>query len=238
MMKLSIIIPAYNEEATIHLILDKVKNVKLINEIEKEIIIVNDCSIDNTEKVILKYIENNAHLSIVYVKQDTNRGKGAALHAGIKKATGEFLVIQDADLEYDPQEFNDLLKPVVEGFADVVYGSRFSGSKPHRILFFWHTIGNKFLTTLSNMFTNLNLTDMETCYKLFDTKIIQSIVLKEKRFGFEPEVTAKIARISNIRIYEVGISYYGRTYDEGKKIGWKDGVHALYCIAKYGLLKR
>ena len=235
--KLSIIIPAYNEGPTIHFILDKVKSVKLINNIQKEVIIVNDCSTDNTEGVILKYIENS-DLNIQYFKHDYNQGKGAALHTGISKASGEFLIIQDADLEYDPEEYNDLLKPVIQGHADVVYGSRFMGNNPHRILFFWHTIGNKFLTFLSNLFTNLNLTDMETCYKLFNTKIIQSINLDEKRFGFEPEVTAKISRVPNIRIYEVGISYYGRTFEEGKKIGWKDGFRALYCILKYNVFKK
>ena len=233
--KLSIIIPAYNEADTIHLILDKVKKVNLINNINKEIIIVNDCSTDETEKSIQNYIANNSGIDIQYFKHEINKGKGAALHTGISKATGEFLIIQDADLEYDPEEYNDLLKPILNGFADVVYGSRFIGGKPHRILFFWHTIGNKVLTTLSNMFTNLNLTDMETCYKLFNTKMIQSISLREKRFGFEPEVTAKISRLKNIRIYEIGISYYGRTYAEGKKISWKDGFRAIYCIMKYGL---
>ena len=233
--KLSIIIPAFNEGRTIHLILDKIKEVSLINGITKEIIIVNDFSTDNTEEAIESYIASNSSLNIQYFKHEYNKGKGAALHTRIKNATGEYLIIQDADLEYDPQEYNDLLKPVVNGFADVVYGSRFVGSNPHRILFFWHTIGNKFLTTLSNMFTNLNLTDMETCYKLFHTKTIQSIHLKEERFGFEPEVTAKIARITDIRIYEVGISYYGRTYKEGKKIGWKDGFRAIYCILKFNI---
>ncbi len=236
--KLSIIIPAYNEGRTIHLILDKVKAVSLINNIKKEVIIINDCSSDETESAIENYIATNPSLNIQYFKHEINMGKGAALHTGISKATGEYLIIQDADLEYDPQEFNDLLKPVVNGFADVVYGSRFMGGNPHRILFYWHTIGNKFLTALSNMLTNLNLTDMETCYKLFNTKLIQSLHLKEKRFGFEPEVTAKTARIKGIRIYEVGISYYGRTYEEGKKIGWKDGFRALYSIIKYGLLKK
>jgi glycosyltransferase involved in cell wall biosynthesis len=237
MKKLSIIIPAYNEGATIHLILDKLKKVELINNIEKEVIIINDASKDNTEDSVNLYINNNKDLNFQYFKHEVNKGKGAALHTGISKATGEYLIIQDADLEYDPQEYNDLLKPVVSGFADVVYGSRFMGGNPHRILFFWHTIGNKFLTMLSNMFTNLNLTDMETCYKLFRTDIIQGIKLNENRFGFEPEVTAKISRIKKIRIYEVGISYYGRTYEEGKKIGWKDGFRAIYCILKYGFLK-
>ena len=225
--------PAFNEEPTIHLILDRVHAVQLTNNVEKEIIIVNDYSTDNTKGAIERYMNENPQVPITYYEHEKNMGKGAALHTGIAKATGEYLVIQDADLEYDPEEYNDLLKPVLNGFADVVYGSRFQGSNPHRILFYWHTIGNKFLTQLSNMFTNLNLTDMETCYKMFDTKIIQSLSLQEKRFGFEPEVTAKISRISNIRIYEVGISYYGRTYEDGKKIGWKDGVRAIYCIMKY-----
>ena len=233
--KLSIVIPVYNEAKTIHLILDKIKAATIINDIKKEIIIVNDCSTDNTEQAIQLYLTANPSLQISYFKHDVNKGKGAALHTGISKATGEFLIIQDADLEYDPQEYNSLLLPILNGHADIVYGSRFMGGNAHRVLFFWHTIGNKFLTTLSNMFANLNLTDMETCYKLFNTKIIQSIILKEKRFGFEPEVTAKIAKIEGIRIYEVGISYYGRTFEEGKKIGWKDGVRALWCIFKYNL---
>jgi len=236
--KLSIIIPAYNEERTIHLILDKIKAVELVNGIEKELIIVNDCSSDDTKGAIQRYMEANSTYPIQYFEHAVNKGKGAALHTGIAKATGEYLIIQDADLEYDPSEYNDLLKPIVTGFADVVYGSRFMGSNPHRILFFWHTIGNKFLTFLSNMFTNLNLSDMETCYKLFDTKILQSLDLVETRFGFEPEVTAKISRVPNIRIYEVGISYYGRTYEEGKKIGWRDGVRAIYCILRFGLLSK
>jgi glycosyltransferase involved in cell wall biosynthesis len=236
--KLSIVIPAYNEEKTIHMILNKVKEVELLNGIEKEVIIVNDCSKDDTRGAIQKYMDENKDLNIQYHEHEVNKGKGAALHTGIEKATGEYLIIQDADLEYDPEEYNDLLKPVLNGFADVVYGSRFMGSNPHRILFFWHTIGNKFLTRLSNMFTNLNLTDMETCYKLFNTKMIQGINLKEKRFGFEPEVTAKVSRIPKIRIYEVGISYYGRTYEEGKKINWKDGFRAIYCIMKYNIFSR
>jgi glycosyltransferase involved in cell wall biosynthesis len=236
--KLSIVIPAYNEARTIHFILDKIKKVSLVNDIAKEVIIVNDCSTDETESAILNYMQQNKELSIVYYKHEFNKGKGAALHTGISKATGEYLIIQDADLEYDPAEYNLLLNPVINGFADVVYGSRFMGGNPHRVLFFWHTIGNKLLTVLSNVFSNLNLTDMETCYKLFKTDLIKSIPLKEQKFGFEPEVTIKISRIPKIRIYEVGISYYGRTYEEGKKIGWKDGFRALYCIAKYGLLGR
>jgi glycosyltransferase involved in cell wall biosynthesis len=207
----------------------------LVNNIEKEVIIVNDCSKDNTEEAIQNYMAQNPELNIQYFKHEINKGKGAALHTGISKATGEYVIIQDADLEYDPEEYNILLKPIVNGFADVVYGSRFMGGKPHRVLFFWHTIGNKFLTMLSNIFTNLNLTDMETCYKLFNTKMVQGLDLKEKRFGFEPEVTAKISALTKVRIYEVGISYYGRTYEEGKKIGWRDGFRAIYCIVKYGL---
>jgi glycosyltransferase involved in cell wall biosynthesis len=235
---LSIIIPVYNEERTIHLILNKVKQVQLLNGIKKELILVNDCSKDDSKGAIEKYVLANPDLNIQYYEHEVNKGKGAALHTGISKAKGEYLIIQDADLEYDPEEYNILLKPIINGFADVVFGSRFIGGKPHRILFFWHTIGNKFLTGLSNMFSNLNLTDMETCYKLFRTDIIQGIKLKENRFGFEPEVSAKIARVKDIRIYEVGISYYGRTYEEGKKIGWKDGFRAIYCIIKYNLFVR
>ena len=236
--KLSIIIPAYNEGNTIHLILNKVKAVQLLNNLENEIVIVNDCSTDHTSTSVRNYMAANPELNIQFYEHEVNKGKGAALHTGIRKATGEYLIIQDADLEYDPEEFNLLLEPVFKGDADVVYGSRFMGGNPHRILFFWHTIGNKFLTLLSNVFTNLNLTDMETCYKMFRTSIIQKIELKENRFGFEPEVTAKISRIPEIRIYEVGISYYGRTYAEGKKIGWKDGFRAIYCILKYGLFSK
>jgi len=235
---LSIVIPAYNEGPTIHRILDRIRNVSLTNGIEKELIIVNDCSKDDTEEAILRYKSENPNLNIQYHKHAVNQGKGAALHTGILKASGDFLIIQDADLEYDPEEYNLLLAPVIRGDADVVYGSRFMGGNPHRMLFFWHTLGNNFLTFLSNMFSNLNMTDMETCYKMFRTSTIQNIELKEKRFGFEPEVTAKIARVQGIRIYEVGISYYGRTYAEGKKIGWRDGFRAIYCILKYNLFSR
>ena len=234
--KLSIIIPAYNEGPTIHQILNQVAAVELSPGLKKEIILVNDCSSDDTEEQILHFQQLHSHLDIKYIKHEINQGKGAALHTGIQKASGEYLIIQDADLEYDPREYNLLLQPILDGRADVVYGSRFLGGKPHRILFFWHTLGNRFLTFLSNMFTNLNLTDMETCYKLFKTEMIQSLTLKEKRFGFEPEVTAKISKIPKIRIYEVGISYHGRTYEEGKKINWKDGFRAIYCIFKYNLL--
>jgi glycosyltransferase involved in cell wall biosynthesis len=233
--KISIIVPAFNEESTISIIADKLLNLYLVNNIKKEIIIVNDCSTDNTEHLIQNIIKSNPTGEIIDIKHEKNLGKGAAIHSGIKNATGDYLIIQDADLEYDPSEINKLLKPVLDGYADVVYGSRFIGGAPHRILFFWHTIGNKFLTFLSNFFTNLNLTDMETCYKLFKTSIIKTISLQEKRFGFEPEITSKIAKIKGIRIYEVGISYYGRTYLEGKKINWKDGFKAIYCIIRYNL---
>lgn len=235
---LSIIIPAYNEERTITLILDRIREVVLADGMSKELIIINDCSTDQTEALILAYQQEHPKEGIRYLKQDYNQGKGAALHAGIKAATGDYLIIQDADLEYDPQEYNLLLRPCLDGFADVVYGSRFSSGRPHRILFYWHSRGNKWLTGFSNIFTNLNLTDMETCYKLFRTELIQSLNLQEKRFGFEPEVTAKISRVPDVRIYEVGISYYGRSYEEGKKIGWRDGFRAIYCILKYNLFSK
>jgi len=235
--KLSIIIPVFNEAGTIGIVLEKVNQVRLLNDIAKEIIIINDCSTDNTEKEIYPFLESNEGREIRYIKHSVNRGKGAAIRTGIQKATGEYLIIQDADLEYDPNEYNILLQPIINGYDDVVYGSRFIGGNPHRILFYWHSIGNGFLTFISNIFTNLNLTAMETCYKLFSTDIIRSINLKEERFGFEPEITAKIAKIEKIRIYEVGISYYGRTYAEGKKINWKDGFKAIYCILKYNFFQ-
>ncbi len=237
MKVLSIVIPVYNEGKTIAVTLAKIKTVQLQNNIAKQIIVVNDCSTDDSVAAVENYKNANTEVEIQIFSHAVNKGKGAALHTGIAAATGDYIVIQDADLEYNPEEYKILLQPLEDEVADVVYGSRFMGGKPHRILFFWHTIGNKFLTQLSNMFANLNLSDMETCYKMFKAEIIKSIQLKEQRFGFEPEVTQKIARIPNIRIYEVGISYYGRTYLEGKKIGWKDGVRAIFCILKYGLFK-
>ena len=235
MQTLSIIIPAYNEVKTIHLILDRVLAVNLINHLQKEIIIIDDHSNDGTKTAIEQYILTHPNQNFKFISQEKNKGKGAAIHKGIEAATGDYIIIQDADLEYNPEEYNILLKPALDGLADVVYGSRFMGGRPHRILFYWHSVANKFLTGISNMFTNLNLTDMETCYKLFRSNVIKNISLYEKRFGFEPEVTAKIARIPNIRIYEVGISYYGRTYTDGKKINWKDGLGALWCIFKYNI---
>lgn len=238
MKKLSILIPVYNEEKTIISILDALKDLNLNYNLEKEIIIVNDASTDNTQVLIEKFQREYELLNIILYNQTLNKGKGAALHKAIEIANGDIIIIQDADLEYDPSEYNLLLKPIMSGNADVVYGSRFMGGNPHRILFFWHSIGNKFLTFLSNAFTNLNLTDMETCYKMFKSEILKSLNLKEARFGFEPEVTAKVSKISKIRIYEVGISYYGRTYEEGKKINWKDGLHALWCIFKYNVISK
>ena len=231
--KLSVLIPAYNEEATITTILEKVIDVNLINGIVKEIIIVNDCSSDKTVEKVEAFIADNPKVDIKLFSQPFNQGKGAAINRAIKECSGDYLIVQDADLEYDPDEYNLLLKPVFMDDADVVYGSRFMGHHPHRILFFWHSIGNKFLTFLSNMLTNLNLSDMETCYKLIRSSIAKEINIKEKRFGIEPEITAKLAKIKRIKIYEVGISYYGRTYEEGKKIGWKDGFRAIWCIIKY-----
>lgn len=235
---LSIIIPTYNEAKTLPLLLDRISRVTLVDDIQKELILINDCSTDDTDLVLEKYLFDNPGNNIHFFSHTKNKGKGAALQTGISKATGDFIMIQDADLEYDPEEINDLLKPVLRGSADVVFGSRFLGGKSHRILYFWHSLGNKFLTTLSNIFTNLNLTDMETGYKLLRSSVIQKIELKEKRFGFEPEITAKISRIPKIRIYEVGISYYGRTYEEGKKINWKDGMWAIFCIFKYNLFSK
>jgi len=236
--KLSIVIPVYNEEATLLLILNKLLEIKLIGGLKKELVLVNDCSSDRSEDLILKFKKEHPKTEIVYEKHLVNKGKGAALNTAFQLATGDIVIVQDADLEYDPNEFNRLLQPILDGFADVVYGSRFKGSNPHRALFFWHTIGNNFLTFLSNMFSNLNITDMETCYKMFRREVIQPLEIKENRFGIEPEITAKIAKIKNIRIYEVGISYYGRTYEEGKKIGWKDGFRAIYCILKYNLFSK
>jgi len=231
---ISIIIPCYNEAETIDELLTSVINVQL--PYKKEIIVVDDCSTDNGFKVIEKYGENP---EIKIYRHEVNQGKGAALRTGISQATGDLVIIQDADLEYDPNEYPNLIKPFESGVADVVYGSRFKGAQAERILYFWHSMGNKFLTLFSNMMTNLNLTDMETCYKVFRREIIQNIKISEDRFGFEPEVTAKIAAYKpRLRIYEVGISYYGRTYEEGKKISWKDGVAAIWCILKYNLWAR
>ena len=238
LLKLSVVIPAYNEEKTIGAILDRVREVQLPGGMDKELIIVDDHSSDDTAAFIQAYSETHSDGGIRFFKHERNLGKGAALRTGIQHAEGDFVVIQDADLEYDPNEYALLLQPLLDGHADVVYGSRYAGGKAHRILFFWHSFGNRFLTILSNALTNLNLSDMETCYKMFRRDIIQSINLKENRFGFEPEVTAKVARIPNVRIYEVGISYYGRTFDEGKKIGWKDGFRAIYCILRYNLFSR
>tara|TARA_E500000331_G_C17068411_1_gene631463 strand:+ start:106 stop:819 length:714 start_codon:yes stop_codon:yes gene_type:complete len=237
-MTLSILIPVYNEEDNIQKILNKVLAVTLVNNIAKQIIIVNDCSTDGTEELVLRYIEKHNDIQIEYQKHSKNKGKGRAINTALKMVKGDFVIIQDADNEYDPGEYNLLLQPIIDNYADVVYGSRFVGGNPHRILFFWHRLGNNFLTFLSNMFSNLNLTDMETCYKMFSREVIHSIEIKENRFGIEPEITAKMAKIKGIRIYEVGISYYGRTYEEGKKIGWKDGFRAIYCILKYNIFSK
>lgn len=236
--KLSIIIPVYNEADTVRLILDKINSVQLIHDIQKEFIIVDDGSQDDSKKIVQEFMQAHPTLEVTFHEHVKNQGKGASIHTGISIATGEFLIIQDADLEYDPNEYNLLLAPIVTGEADVVYGSRFMNTQTNGKSYLAHYMANKFLTFLSNIFTKFQLTDMETCYKLFNTKMIQSITLSEKRFGFEPEVTAKISRIKDIRLHEVSISYFGRQYDEGKKIGWKDGVRAIYCILKYGLFKR
>lgn len=233
MERLSIIIPAYNEEPTITAILDRVMRVRLLASVEKEVIVVDDASTDATKEKVREFLQENPRQDIKLLEQTINKGKGAAVQRGFQEASGSVLVIQDADLEYDPRSFNAMLRPMLDGFADVVYGSRFKGSQPHRMLFFWHSLGNKLLTFFSNMFCNLNLSDMETCYKMFRKGMVERIRLKEKRFGLEPEITAKISRVPGVRIYEVGIPYYGRGYAEGKKIGWKDGVRAFWCIFKY-----
>ena len=228
-MKLSIVVPVYNEVATLEKIISAIKAVDV--GMDKEIVLVDDCSTDGTRELLAQLAEKDTTLSVQY--HETNQGKGGALHTGFQQATGDYVIIQDADLEYDPNEYPQLLAPLLSGRADVVFGSRFLGGGPHRVVFYWHYVGNRFLTWLSNMTTNLNLTDMEVCYKVFKREVIQSIPLKEKRFGFEVEITAKVAR-RHLRIYEVPISYYGRDYNEGKKIGWKDGLRALYCIMHYG----
>ena len=235
---LSIIMPAFNEEKFVSDVLQKVTSVLLDGQVEKEIVIVNDCSTDRTKLTIEQFILQNPSQKIKLITHEKNQGKGACIRTGLQYTSGEVLIIQDTDLEYDPTEYNKLLRPIMQGYADVVYGSRFRGSEAHRVLFFMHTIGNKILTFWSNLLTGLNLSDMETGYKMFRTEIIRNIKIKENRFGFEPEITSKISRIKNIRIYEVGISYYGRRYEEGKKIRWTDGVRALYCIFKYNIFPK
>ncbi|HON11758.1 MAG TPA: glycosyltransferase family 2 protein [Chitinispirillaceae bacterium] len=232
-MLLSVIIPVYNEKSTISSVISRVQETPLQHGIEKEIIVVDDGSSDGTSDIV----QNLGCENVRIFRHDVNRGKGAALRTGINEAKGDFVIIQDADLEYHPREYQHLLQPLIENHADVVYGSRFVSTGPHRVLYYWHSVGNRFLTQLSNMFTNLNLTDMETGYKAFRRSVLQQVTIKENRFGFEPEITAKISRIRGIRIYEVGITYFGRTYEEGKKIGWKDGLRALYCIFKYNLFR-
>lgn len=234
---ITVLIPCYNESRTISGLLEKLS---LLNDksFGLEMIVIDDCSSDDSIASVEHFKMQNKTSNLKVLRHTKNQGKGAAIRTGIKHSKGDYIIVQDADLEYDPNEYHLLMQPLLDGHADVVYGSRFMGGKPHRILFFWHSIGNKVLTMMSNAATNLNLTDMETCYKLFKADIIKNIDLKENRFGFEPEVTAKVARLPGIRIYEVGISYYGRTYAEGKKINWKDGFRALYCIVKYGFLKR
>lgn len=236
--KLSVLVPVFNEESTILHILNKLFEVKLPNSISMEVVVINDYSTDNTESHILNFIKENPSRPVIYKKHSHNMGKGAAIKTGIKNASGDYIIIQDADLEYDPEEFALVIKPVIDHNADVVFGSRFLGGSSRRVLYYWHTVGNRFLTLLSNVFTDLNLSDMETCYKLIRRDLLSNMNLKENRFGFEPEVTCKLAKIKGIKIYEVGISYSGRTYAEGKKINWKDGFRAIYCIIKYSVFSK